>query len=135
MTEYVADTHALLWHFYAPKQLGGAARQALARVDEGAARAWIPAVAMAEALMVAERGRIGGLTLEGLLSQFEVLRDADNYRLSSLTPDTVLASHRLQVIPDIFDRLIVAETLHRRLPLLTRDPIIQASQVVATVWD
>ena len=46
MSEYVADTHALLWHFYAPQRLGRAAREALARVDRGAARVWIPAVVM-----------------------------------------------------------------------------------------
>lgn len=69
MTEYVIDTHALLWHLYAPKRLGEVARLALGQVDEGEARAWIPAVAVAEALMVAEKGRIAGLGLEALLSQ------------------------------------------------------------------
>lgn len=135
MIEYVTDTHALLWHFHAPRRLGAAARQVLAQVDDGEARAWIPAVAIAEALMVAERGRITGLTLEALLSQFETLRDSDNYRLSSLTPESVLASHRLAAIPDIFDRLIVAEAVQRRMPLLTRDPVIRASKLVETVWD
>lgn len=135
MTEYVVDTHALLWHLYAPKRLGKVARQALGQVDEGEARAWIPAVAVAEALMVAEKGRIAGLGLEALLSQFEAVRDSDNYRLSTLTADTVLASHRFSAIPDIFDRLIVAEADRRRLPLLTRDPVIRESQLVQTVWD
>lgn len=46
-----------------------------------------------------------------------------------------LASHRFSAIPDIFDRLIVAEAVQRRLPLLTRDPAIRESQLVTTVWD
>lgn len=135
MSEYVADTHALLWHFHAPERLGRAAREAMAEVDAGASLAWIPAVVMAESIMVAERGRIAGLTVDALISQLEALRDAENYRLSSLTPEVVLASHQLFTVPDIFDRLIVAEARERRLPLLTRDSIIRESQIVATIWD
>lgn len=85
--------------------------------------------------MVAERGRIAGLTVDALISQLEILRNAENYRLSSLTPEVVLSSHQLSTIPDIFDRLIVAEARERRLPLLTRDSIIRESQIVATIWD
>lgn len=55
----------------------------MAEVDKGASLAWIPAVVMAEAIMVAERGRIAGLTVDALVSQLEALRDAENYRLSS----------------------------------------------------
>lgn len=135
MSEYVADTHALLWHFHAPERLGAAAREAMAEVDEGVSLAWIPAVVMAEAIMVAERGRIAGLTVDNLLTQFELFRDAENYRLSSLTPEVVLASHQLSMVRDIFDRLIVAEARERGLPLLTRDSIIRESQIVTTLWD
>jgi PIN domain nuclease of toxin-antitoxin system len=71
----------------------------------------------------------------GPLAQLEALRDADNYRLSTLTPEVVLASHQLSTIPDIFDRLIVAEARERRLPLLTRDALIRESGLVGTVWD
>jgi PIN domain nuclease of toxin-antitoxin system len=135
MTEYVLDTHALLWHLHAPRRLGAAAREALVRVDQGEARAWLPAVVIAESLMVTERRRIEGLTLESLLHQLDSFRDADNYRLSSLTPDTVLAAPRLAAIPDIFDRLVVAEALERDLPLVTRDEVIRTARVVETIWD
>lgn len=52
-----------------------------------------------------------------------------------MTPEVVLASHQLSTVPDIFDRLIVAEARERRLPLLTRDSIIRESQIVATILD
>lgn len=132
MTEYLIDTHALLWHLHAPRRLG-AAGEALARIDAGEGRAWIPAVVIAEALMVAERRRIAGLALEALLAQFESLRGSDNYRLSPLTVDRVLRTPRLSAIPDIFDRLIAAEAVERNVPLLTRDPVIRDSQLVTTV--
>ena len=85
--------------------------------------------------MVAEKERLPRLTLERLLARFETLQNADNYRLSALLPDAVLSTHRLTAIPDIFDRLVVADALQNRMPLLTRDSSIQAAQVVETIWD
>lgn len=85
--------------------------------------------------MVAEKRRLAGLTPERLVSLFESFRGAENYRLCSLSPETVLTTRGMLVLPDIFDRLIVAEAVQRQLPLLTRDPVIQESQLVMTVWD
>lgn len=58
MNEYVTDTHALLWHFYAPKRLGAGARKALVAADDGDARIWIPALVIA----VREPGAQAGTT-------------------------------------------------------------------------
>lgn len=135
MGEYVTDTHSLLWHFYASKRLGRAAREILAAADNGTAKIWIPALVIAESLMVAQKGRIPSLTLDRILPLFNDFREADNYRLCSLLPETVLMSHALAEIPDIFDRLIVAEAIQRGLPLVTKDPVIRDSGLVATVWN
>ena len=67
MDEYVTDTHTLLWHFYAPARLGAGARKVLAAADDGDARIRVPALVIAESMMVAQKGRIEGLTLERLL--------------------------------------------------------------------
>ncbi|WP_437611276.1 hypothetical protein WMF20_05460 [Sorangium sp. So ce834] len=41
----------------------------------------------------------------------------------------------MTAIPDIFDRLIVAEAIHRRTPLISKDAVIRRTALVATVWD
>ncbi|WP_437594216.1 type II toxin-antitoxin system VapC family toxin [Sorangium sp. So ce1000] len=133
--EYVTDTHALVWSMYAPSRLGNAAQQAIAATDAGAARIHVPAVVVAETLMVVERGRLSGITLAHLLPRLEAMRTSDNYRLAPLLPDVVLASHTLTAIPDIFDRLIVAEALHRGTPLISKDTVIRRSALGTTVWD
>lgn len=133
--EYVTDTHALVWSMYAPSRLGSAAQQAVAATDAGAARIHVPAVVVAETIMVVERGRLSGITLAHLLPRLEAMRTSDNYRLESLLPEVVLASHALTAIPDIFDRLIVAEAIHRGTPLISKDTVIRRSALVTTVWD
>jgi PIN domain nuclease of toxin-antitoxin system len=107
----------------------------LRAADAGEAHIYIPAVVIAECLMVAEKGRIPGLAVEGLLEHFEAIRGSENFLPTVLSPDLILASHRLTMIPDIFDRLIVTEAEQRGLPLLTRDSVIRESGLVETIWD
>ncbi len=73
--------------------------------------------------------------LAHLLPRLDAMATSDNDPLCPLLPHTVIASHHYTVIPDIFDRLIVAEAILRGLPLLTRDTVIRASGLVAVVWD
>ena len=133
--EYVVDTHALVWSMYAPARLGRAAAAVFAEVDAGRAIAQVPAVVVAEVLMVVERGRLPGVGLAHLLPQLEAMRASDNYKLVPLLPEVVIGSHTLTAIPDIFDRLIVAEALVRGLHLVTKDGIIHGAGLVATIWD
>lgn len=127
--EYLTDAHALLWHLYGPQRLGEQARQVFADADAGQACIHVPAVVIAEALMVVQKGRLRGVTLAHLLPYLDAMATSDNYPLCPLLP------HTYTVIPDIFDRLIVTEAISRGLSLLTRDTIIRASGLVAVIWD
>lgn len=134
MREWVTDTHGLLWHLYLPARLGPGARRAFEEADSGRARIYIPAVVAAEALMIAEKGRIPGVDLDRLVPHLSAARLSDNYALSDLAAETVLSSHSFAAIPDIFDRLIVAEAVARKLPLISRDSVIRDTGIVPTVW-
>lgn len=133
--EYVADAHAMLWHLFDPRRLGAAARAAFLDADSGAARSYLPAVVIAEMIMVVERGRLPGITINHLLTVLRLMRTSANYLLFPLLPEVVIASHALTAIPDIFDRLIVADAQHLNVPLISRDAIISASSLVRVVWD
>jgi PIN domain nuclease of toxin-antitoxin system len=54
---------------------------------------------------------------------------------NAIVESTVIGSHTLTAIPDIFDRLIVAEARRLSLPLITRDTAISGSGLVSVVWD
>ncbi len=85
--------------------------------------------------MVVQKGRLPGVALSELLFHLEGMQPSDNYLLRPLLPQTVLDSHRWSSIPDIFDRLIVAESLELGMSLLSCDPVIRDSGLVKMIWD
>lgn len=129
----VADTHALLWYLLGSSRLGQQAQAVLQRVDVGQTVLVIPAVVLAELFMVAEKGRIA-LTSAMLIATARAWQAASNIRLTHLTPALVVASIDLTAIPDIFDRLIVAEARALGVPLITQDAVVVRSQLVPIIW-
>ena len=133
--DYVVDAHSLLWHLFAPRRLGSAARVALLAGDSGTSEIYLPAVVIAEMIMVIQRGRLPGVAMPQLLTHLNFIQSRANYILLPLLPETVIASHTLTAIPDIFDRLVVAEARRLGVPVLTRDATISASGLVSVAWD
>jgi PIN domain nuclease of toxin-antitoxin system len=70
-----------------------------------------------------------------LLQTLTALQQASNYVFLPLQPSTVIASHTLNEIPDIFDRLIVAEARRLKVAVITCDPGISGSGLVDVVWE
>jgi PIN domain nuclease of toxin-antitoxin system len=132
---YISDAHALLWHLYWPQRLGKAAQQVFSDVDAGQAVIVIPAVVVAEVIMVVQKGRLSGASLDHLIPYLHSMNESENYPLAPLLPKTVIASHEHTIIPDIFDRLIVTEAILRDLSIITRDQTIRESGLVSTIWD
>lgn len=133
--EYLVDAHALLWHLYSPQRIGEAARKVLSDIDANRGRALVPAVVISEVIMVVQKGRLPGASIEHLITVLRTMATSENYILSTLEPETVIASHTTTAIPDIFDRLIVTEAILRNIPVLTRDRTIVASGLIETIWD
>jgi PIN domain nuclease of toxin-antitoxin system len=133
MTTYVADTHALIWYLFNPGRLGSDAQVALGEVAEGQATLVIPAVVVAEMVMVVEKGRVQA-TLADLKNVIDRLRRNPACALPSLTSEDILNSATLTTIPDIFDRLIVYEARKHNASLLTRDTMLTRSELTKVVW-
>jgi len=133
--EYVADANAVAWHLFARQRLGKSAQTVFDDAEAGRSKIFIPAVALAEVIMVVEKRRLPGATMYQLEIDFALMRQSASYEFLPLFPDQVFASRTLTAIPEIFDRLIVAEALRLGLPLITSDSLIRASGVVNVVWD
>jgi PIN domain nuclease of toxin-antitoxin system len=128
---YVADTHLFLWYVSASVQkLGPEARMAFDAADSGRAVVIVPSVALAEAVYIAEKGRVR-VKLEHL---FELLGTAINYRVYPLDFTIVKTASELKKLSEIHDRIIVATARHLDLDLISNDGEIHDSGYVRTIW-
>lgn len=133
MTDFVTDTHALIWYLEDSSRLGVAARSAFNACDKGAADIYIPTICLVEIIYLQEKGRIPA----DLLLQLEDELQAGNTGLiiADLTNEVAKTVKRIPrtAVPDMPDRIIVATALHLGFSLLSRDRKIQLASV-DTIW-
>ncbi|HET6228888.1 MAG TPA: type II toxin-antitoxin system VapC family toxin [Longimicrobiaceae bacterium] len=132
-TMAVADTHALLWYAQGRQQkLGSAARKMFADADEGRAVIFVPTLSLAE---VSEAMRAGKMRLgSGFAAWVRGLLATQNFIVADLTWDVIRKAEELYAIPERGDRLIAATAAHMELPLISRDPEIEAAAGVRVIW-
>lgn len=130
MAVYVTDTHALIWYLGGSPLLGDAARQAFDDAVSGESQVIVPAIVLAEMVMLVEKGRSD----VGISAVMSALRSASGFVLNSLAPDVALSIRSFSALPDIHDRLIVGEALANSAVLITRDQAIAASGLVPIAW-
>jgi PIN domain nuclease of toxin-antitoxin system len=131
--KYVVDTHALIWFLEGNSRLGKSARAILSNIDS---RLVLPAIALAEAAWIVERGRTTIPSVEALLNAI-----AGDLRISVYPLDqaVVECSTVLFAVNKMHDRQIVATALvlqsqSEEVVLLTCDQNITASKLVPIVW-
>jgi PIN domain nuclease of toxin-antitoxin system len=133
VTDFVADTHALIWYLEDSSRLSVAAKSAFNACDKGEADIYIPTICLVEIIYLQEKGRIPA----DLLTQLEDELQAGNTGLiiADLTNEVANTLKRIPrtAVPDMPDRIIAATALHLGSPLLSRDRKIQLA-VVDTIW-
>lgn len=130
MPVYVADTHGLLWYFARPKLLGPGARTAFDLIATGQADLIVPVIVLAELLFAIESKPVSA-DFDLVLGR---LQASPNVRIVDLTLACTLHLRTLRAIPEMHDRLIVAEALAHGATLITRDAAITAANVAPVVW-
>ena len=130
MKTYMSDTHSLLWAFTRPNKLGDKARFAFDEVAKGSAVLLIPVIVLAELIFTVENKPIQA-DLKEILTR---LRSSSNVQFVDLEFETVSRLPVLTAIPEMHDRLIVAEALRQNAALITRDESIMNSGLVNVVW-
>ena len=115
MSEFVTDTHELLWHLSNDPALSKAARGVFLMADAGQADIYIPSTDRIIALPAMRGSHYHMVALDTSLVQ-------------------VLRTIPRTVVPDMPDRIIAATAVLLDKPLLTRDQRIANLTTVRRVW-
>lgn len=133
MTDYVADTHALIWYLEDSEKLGREASAAFDSCDRGEATIFVPTICLIELIYLQEKGRIPNDLKKNLDAHLAT-------GLASFVPvDLTLAvvaalqSISRDDVPDLPDRIIAATARTLDLPLISRDRALQKSGL-SVVW-
>lgn len=133
MSQYVTDTHPLLWHILGDVHLSPTAQAIFADADAGLHQILVPSIVLVEAIYLAEKKRIDPAKLDRLFSLLDVT--PANYLIVPLDAEVVrmLRTVDRAKVPEMPDRIIVA-TANLGVELVTKDRTVTAAGIVSTVW-
>ncbi|MBW4621143.1 MAG: PIN domain-containing protein [Cyanosarcina radialis HA8281-LM2] len=131
--KYVVDTHALIWFLEGNPRLGAIALQIL---SDPSSQLILPAIVLAEAAWIVERGKTSIPSVTDLLNAINADPRVVIYPLDRVVIEQTLS---LSPITEMHDRQIVATAIvlisqGETVRLLTCDQNITASGLVAIVW-
>jgi PIN domain nuclease of toxin-antitoxin system len=134
MSQYVTDTHALLWHLYNNPKLSSVAKIIFEQTDAGNDEIFIPAIVLVEIIYLTEKKRIPADAVQKSLDL--LTSDTDNYHIAPLDAFVARAVQSIDraVVPELPDRIIAATALALGLPLITRDERIKSVTGLVQVW-
>jgi len=129
MNQYVSDTMAVVLYL-SKRRLPPSVKQIFQSADLGLCTIIIPAIVAVEIGYLSGKGRID-VSLDELKKH---ISDYPTYQFQPLTFDIIDISLQITDIPELHDRLITATAKSLDVPLITNDPLIQASAFLETTW-
>jgi len=125
---YVLDTHVLIWYFTGSKRLKRRLKELIDNVRSQGGRLLVPTIVLAEAMHVAEKGRVHFDFTE----MYRLIKEEPEFEIVSFSPDILEESTQISNIPEIHDRIIVATAKFYQAGILTKDRVIRSSAEVET---
>jgi predicted nucleic acid-binding protein len=127
--QFVTDTMAMILRLE-KRKMSQNAKSLFQSTEAAQTFIYIPSMVFAEILYLSEKNRIQ-TSLEHVESY---LKQYPHFQEYSLSFSVFKTSAKINDIPELHDRLIAATALSLNLPLITNDPIIEASAFVKTIW-
>jgi predicted nucleic acid-binding protein len=127
---FVADTHALLWHFINSPNLGPKASEIFDRCESGECIIFIPSIVIAEALSIFDKKKIS-FDFKKLLKK---LYESENFVIIPLDYPILQKMVELKDISELHAKIIVSSAKYLNLPVITKDEALQNIKHIKTVW-
>jgi PIN domain nuclease of toxin-antitoxin system len=133
VSDYVTDTHALLWHLTNDSRLSATAQSIFTDADSGMHRIYIPTIVLVEVVYLAEKMRIDPSLVDTLMN---LLATSTNYVEAALDANVVQSLRAISRghVPDMPDRIIAATACYLGVPLISRDAAISAATGMNVIW-
>jgi PIN domain nuclease of toxin-antitoxin system len=120
---YVIDTHVLVWYFTGSKRLNRELKEKIDEIRNEGERLIVPTIVLAEALYIAERGRVKF----DFQRMYEILKSETEFEIAGFTAEILEGAIPLK-IPELHDRIVVATADFYRAGIITKDKIILKSE-------
>jgi len=126
---YVLDTHVLIWYFIGSQRLRPALKHVIDETRRQGGRLLIPTIVLAEALDVAEKGKV---TFD-FEAMYQLIQKEAEFEIVDFGVEIFDQALAVQEVREIHDRIIVATARYYGASVLTRDRIIRNSGEVETI--
>jgi PIN domain nuclease of toxin-antitoxin system len=114
--KYLLDTHTFLWGLQSPGKLSALSREIVTNPDDELY------LSIATPWELAIKTKIGKLKAAPILSRFAELISSKAYNMLETRPEHVINAGLLPLHHrDPFDRLLIAQSLDYRIPVVSRD--------------
>jgi len=123
---YVVDTHVLIWYFTGSKRLKPALREKIDDIRNRNGRLLVPTIVLAEALAIAEKGKV-----EFDFAEMQrIIREEPEFEVISFSPEIFHTVVQVHNVPELHDRIIVATARFYGAGILTKDrEILESGEV------
>lgn len=133
--KYILDTHTLIWYLEGNPRLGQRAKVIMTTPNS---EIILPLIALAEATLLVEKGRVSIPSVSDLLNDVEQDDRIEIYPLTFAIFERSRTQEGLQ-IPELHDRFIVSTGLYLQdlghsVAILTKDNSITSAGVLSVIW-
>ena len=127
---FVADTHALLWWFTNSPKMSSRASEIFEKCENGENIIFIPSIVIAESLSIFDKKRIS-FNFKNLLKK---IYTSENFVLIALDYPILQKMMALKEVPELHDKIIVSTAKYLKVPIITKDKILQKLPSIKTIW-
>ena len=125
----VVDTHVLVWYFIGSKRLNKKLKDKIDAILNQGGRLLVPTIVLAEALDIAEKGRVEFDFTE----MYRLIKEEPEFEIVGFGFEIFDETIQIKDIIEIHDRIIAATAKFYQVGILTKDRIINESGEVKTL--